>query len=317
MRLICIINRRYKTLSTWGIVVEIIGRFEVFMKYNSLLLSLLLVTFSTYSQAQNANLIGGKPSESFETTIFALLGPARCTATKIKDKTYITAAHCLTSRVADDKVPETIKRTLSEGELVLLSKKSEVRMFGDFNVSYIDKIHVHPSYDYYGFLYATEQLDDFTSISQAFDIAIFTVKESLGIEGVAELSDKPIGVDAELTITGYGCEDNFVDQTVPKGFIGRKKTGDLLSGTVQSDMSLAFLDDQVKLNLDKNYLYASVTDSDERVSLCPGDSGGPVFNDGKLVGISSFAYADDEGNAFNNFFSRVDLVIDWINEVTE
>lgn len=287
------------------------------MKYSSLLLSLFLVVFSSESHAQNTNLIGGKPTESFETTIFALLGPAKCTATKIKNKTYLTAAHCLTSRVVNDKVPETIKRSLSEGEIVLLSKKSEVRMFSDFIVSYVDKIHVHPTYDYYGYLYATEQLDDFTSISQAFDIAIFTVKESLDIEGVAELSDKPVGVEAQLTIAGYGCEDNFVNQTVPKGFIGRKKSGKLTSGTVQDDESLVFLDDQVKLNLDKNYLYASIVDSDEKVSLCPGDSGGPVFSDGKLVGISSFAYADDEGNAFNNFFSRIDLVIDWIKEVTE
>ena len=37
-------------------------------------------------------------------------------------------------------------------------------MFSDFIVSYIDKIHVHPTYDYYGYLYATEQLDDFTSL---------------------------------------------------------------------------------------------------------------------------------------------------------
>jgi V8-like Glu-specific endopeptidase len=285
------------------------------MKKQAILLSLLMIP--TLASANAANLIGGLQTSAYSSTIFALLGAAKCTATKIAEKTYITAAHCVTTRAVSDKRPESIKRLLNGGDLILLSKENVVKGYSDFTVSYVGEVFVNPDYDYYTYLHVKGDISDFKATSLAYDVAIFTVVSPLGVEETASISAEPIKSGSKIDVVGYGCEDNFKDRSVPSGLVGRKKAGSMITGTVLNDESLAFLDDQIKFDLDENYIYAQVMNVEDKVSICPGDSGGPVFSGGKLVGISSFAYADDNGDAFNNMFSRVSNIFEWIESITK
>jgi hypothetical protein len=114
------------------------------------IVQLLTLAFTAQLLASDhQELVGGNPTTLFKSTVYALLGPSKCTATKIAPQTYLTAAHCLTSGKKVSKVPKQLHRYLVAGELILLSARPEVRGFSDFRSSTIKSIHIHPSYDYY------------------------------------------------------------------------------------------------------------------------------------------------------------------------
>jgi secreted trypsin-like serine protease len=281
----------------------------------------LLTVFSSLSSAQENseinNLIGGSVTELYPSTVFALLGPAKCTSTKIAPRTYITAAHCLTSRTPG-KTEGKIKRYLSKGDPIFISVKPLVKEFKDLIYANIQDIYIHPSYDFYSYEYAVGNMDDFKSAALSLDVAVFTIAKELESVPVAELSFDHVRINQSFSMIGYGCEDSFKGQSSKTGYIGRKKVGHKFAGTVFGDPSLTFLDEFIRQKLDDNYIYSDgIMEPEPKASICSGDSGGPIYINNKVSGVISFAYATDEGEAYNNFFTRIEETEIWIQSILE
>jgi secreted trypsin-like serine protease len=149
-------------------------------------------------------------------------------------------------------------------------------------------------------------------------MAVFTINEHYEDIPVAQISIEKIRVGDNFAVVGYGCEDNFVDASVPDGLIARRKVGSKFAGVPYGDPSLKSVTGFVKQNLFKRYIYTKgVIYTDSRTSICFGDSGGPIFFNRKLVGVASFAYANDSGHAFNNFFTRLSYETNWLKAFIE
>jgi len=283
------------------------------MKYLVFLLAIShLLIPSAFASKQS--LIGGVPTDNYSGIVFALLGPAKCTATKIGARTYLTAAHCLTSRTPDEN--GTIKRYLNTGDPIFMSAEPEVRNYGDLFFATIDKIYIHPSYDFFQTKYANGELDDFTAVSRSLDLAIFKIESSIPGILARQISYEKVKINQYFFMLGYGCEDRFKSDQKQTEFLGRKKVGFKYAGTVEGDASLIFLDQEIRSDLDRNYIYSEgIMTYDPRSSICSGDPGGPVLVNDEVAGVISFAYADDEGQAYNNFFTRLHTTKTWIANV--
>lgn len=272
----------------------------------------VFVFITTNVNAKTHNLIGGSVTDKFPSSIFTLLGPAKCTSTKIAPKTYITAAHCLTLKKLN-KNSTGLKRTLLKGDMIFLSKASVVSGFKDFSQNYIDEIFVHPSYDHFQSLYAKKEMEDWKAASLSLDTAIFSLQNEEKDVKIASLDYSYIGQNERVSVLGYGCEVRFGEKA--KKPIARKKIGVKTSSSVFDDRYIDFLSSEVLTNLEDNFIYSEgLYTKTEKVSICAGDSGGPLLREGKVVGTVSFAYADDFGKPYNNFFTRLSKAKDWVIE---
>lgn len=112
----------------------------------------------------------------------------------------------------------------------------------------------------------------------------------------------PLNKGASVVLVGYGCDD------VSSGTgLGVKR----MLSTKKVEVK-----EKAVLPLSDEYFFTS-SGRRKTDSICPGDSGGPVFADNKLVGIHSGALSPPEKPIIYSMHTRLDRgapVNDWIIE---
>ena len=230
----------------------------------------------------------------YEAVVLVVAGTSRrCTATKIAERHFLTAAHCVanTSRGALD-------RTFAPGSTIRVSNRLAPAGPGDFLRLQVTRVHLPPEFKQalqglfayqeklirqYRDKYSGAELErrvrhvesqnHFTS--RVADLAVVEVRERTPKIPSARLDFAPLVADEAVRLVGYGCE------SFDKGARGdktssrsRRKWGETLV---------------IRVDTVNFYTFAHRM-RPGAPSLCPGDSGGPVMRAGKVVGVHGTVY---------------------------
>ena len=147
-------------------------------------------------------------------------------------------------------------------------------------------VTIHPRYD-------TDRFED------GYDIAVIELRDPVvGIDPVAMLRQPPV-VGEMLTLVGFG--EGGVTGQRPPGDFGTKRVGQ----TPLDSLGVRSIDWTV--------------DSSTEANTASGDSGGPVFvmrrGEPVLAGVVSGGYDDSHDLGGESFNVRVDVFIDWIDNI--
>jgi V8-like Glu-specific endopeptidase len=267
-----------------------------------------------------SKLVGGQldTNEAFKTVVL-LTDQVRtnnyeaggCTATKIGRFTFVTAAHC-------------IKRSIPETSMVTMTmahQRADGRYEGaEFNVG----LALHSS---------TGGTFDKTSqggiapeywVDRA-DIAVVRAYPSysrdpnnaeafLDLIPVSPLDEDAVQPGETLTAVGYGCREGIYkgSTSLPRRQFGTMRT--ITPAAAKGDFWLPANSKGVDFDkLAARYLFTAGKAMDaDAVSLCPGDSGGPVFRKhngvNHLAGVNAYytVRSFSGGVAYSNWHTRVD-----------
>ncbi len=265
---------------------------------------LVLFIFSTTS-FDAVTIIGGKITTDNEGKgIFQItFNPQKysyCTATKVGKNLILTSAHCLfqNSRPSQIWINE---KSSNENE--------------QFDPYAIKKVHLHPDY--------AKNAGDFFS----YDVALIEVQKNTKFEKIMTKEMSFTSVPDRITVEywGYGCRTSLLRPF--EGYPVRKKALNTTLGKNALNRDLGGQDYLIRKAISEIYINNLITPGAEfdekRSSLCFGDSGGPVFYQGKIVGINrSFTSKYIKSNGFPgsdatdlNLHLRLSVVKDWVQKI--
>jgi V8-like Glu-specific endopeptidase len=231
------------------------------------------------------------PNENMadEESLLAANLRVNCTATKIKERLFITAAHC----VGDDYEPKPKDALLNRGPLFLYGVGPKYKISKRMQVK---AIHVHPSWlaimakVRYSKSFKTKEITDIALIETVDDFPIPTMS----------LPDRPVDVDASLQMVGYGCTK--------------------ILGT--SDGLLRYVNKKVAT---VNQRYGGVFETDPETNIasspCFGDSGGPWLAEQEgaqtLYGVTSYGDPPwEDPKTRKHYFTLLNSeAMSWINSL--
>lgn len=256
----------------------------------------------------NDTLVGGRPAVAGEFPS-ALLIVDGCTAAKVGRRHILTAAHCV--------VQKTKEPALFPGKVIGISTQrspsTELTAAAAAATSVvIEDALVHPGWKERG-----------ASVPQAetpiSDVAILLITEesatAIANIPMARIDHAPVKSGDSLVVMGYGCERglNPVDGTAEHG--RRLK----LQKVVALAAEQALVDNvsptpRLGANAPGSYFFTPGVALDPNgASICPGDSGGPVYRDDgtqlTIVGVNSyynFLGGDVNGVSYSNWHTRLD-----------
>lgn len=193
--------------------------------------------------------------QTFPSTVLLIsltaAGEGICTGTFVNDSQVVTAGHCVENLAANN--PNMVVATEFKGQVVPFAKaESFVR---------------NPNYS-------------FAQGVSPYDLAVinFPANTAPAVSPIAEAAPK---AGEAFTIVGYGNNQNFIDNTgVLNGAgAGTKRAGSNRIGQVSGGMiSFAGLTGTMDIE---------GMEPGQYVSSGSGDSGGPMFVNGNLVGVTS------------------------------
>ncbi len=295
----------------------------------SILVSWLLSIGQPYHLSQ---LVGGKPASDDISGIFIWtdsvnkLDDHYCTAAKVREDTFLTAAHCLLRQKAMDREgyigPWRSLYTMNTGKPIKYSTKKQVYPTDANETLMIKSVQIHPSLR--KCMRTTPNATQCSSRVPVPDVAIVQVEPNGSFKALDTLSisTEQVHPQQKVILTGYGIYDGekttppqlrFHESTVsdPKHYCHLlRKTNAVKDGYPNKKHFFTILG---HLNGDR---YAN---------LGGGDSGGPVL-DAKtkaIVGINSDAYCPlgyrDCYKTSLSFFTRINhgapyFVGEWLEE---
>jgi hypothetical protein len=285
--------------------------------------------------ASEVKLIGGEEvgREQFPATFLLRTG---CTGTKIAKDLIITAAHCVMSREFMDIKPQYLPQ--GETPLSLVRERVVYRDldFDDIPFEVKDTLVYEP-------YFAACQERCLNPDSLAFqkpnpqDVALIRIvlpNPEFAEIPLAEIGSQRdfTGSGQKVTIMGYGCTEGVNEPLASKSRLKVKELRLLVASEISaSDL----IPEEIRATFLKHYYQTpgqNWTERDVRLgeraaSLCPGDSGGPVYaamDDGfSVIGINSFMVSpedDERGISAVNAHAKVDResapeVFRWIQRV--
>jgi hypothetical protein len=246
---------------------------------------------ASHGQKQQ-HLIGGElaPADHFRSTV----GIAnRCTAAKVGARLFLTAAHCVDAprgRLPPGTVvrEDGLAEDFAPGATIpihygLSPTDGQVGQFS------IVATTIHPSW-----LASTAETPPKDVNGAAADIAVFEIEEETPFIPEAQVSLDRLAVGAEVVKLGWGCETRANDPDhvgllpyktsaawiVPVDHVDHEQD----RGTFFSDLQLESIDDAYSIT-------AGHAQDADLASLCPGDSGGPLYlpdsDERIVVGVNS------------------------------
>lgn len=268
------------------------------------------------TNTDDGELIGG---EEVSETAFrsTLLIRGNCTVSRVGPRHILTAAHCIF-----DEATHALRADFMPGAVLDITSANAADSYGPkaesgFRAVTIAKMHV-PA------VYFEERISGVRVLGEqvAPDVAVI----ELSPEAEKVLADVPIAkVDLaavepgdKVVIMGYGCEAGLngpkdyskqrlkLKRTVALGLDSQSHEGSWVGKDLAGERAK---------RLEKGYLFTpGQRGKTEEASLCPGDSGGPVYRDdgaeNRIVGVNAYySFRPDDGYdvSMTNWHTRLDL----------
>lgn len=241
----------------------------------------------------DSDLVGGSEASAtdFPST---LLVRGNCTVARVGPRHILTAAHCVF-----DENGQAIRGEFGPGSKIFVTDKRAADSYGDpaasgFREVTLKKVHV-PGIYYEEREYSVRVL----SAEAAPDVAIMEVTEdseaALANIPIASVDLAPVAAGSSVAIMGYGCEagvDGPKDYSKQRLKFQRTTT----LGIDSQDHEGGWVKDrgdEYRRRLEKQYIFTpGQGGKTEEASLCPGDSGGPVYRLGKgeptIIGVNAY-----------------------------
>lgn len=260
------------------------------------------------STDDSIGLVGGNQASSsqFPATVHVLGG---CTAARVGPRHLLIAAHCV-----QDHTTNQLRWDYQPGSVIEYTNAAKTDPATAYQRGTIAKTSVHPARTQHWTNWAVNVLGE----EVPPDVAIITLtRDVIGVQE-ASVDMRPVRLGETLTIMGYGCEAGVYghkDYTANK--LKFKTTYALpASATLHEGSYLWGAEDPRFERPDASYVITpgggrSVAEA----SLCPGDSGGPVYrNEGiekTIVGVNAYysfksAADDPAGVSVTNWHTRLD-----------
>lgn len=254
---------------------------------------------------QEADLVGGRLAGDDEfSAVIRVHGS--CTATKVGPRHYLTAAHCVIDFDTGD-----ILAKYAVGEPFWVTNVNDS---DNWRASSVAGIFVHPDY-----VKACKQLvasgkncyGTILEDSHAPDVAIMVGEQAHADLPSATIDLDPVDVEDDVVIMGYGCEQGLGTSSFQRLKVHATEVSPAEAADHAGSWVRSFGASWEKFKA--TYFITAGKHSDSReASLCPGDSGGPVFRDGgtepRVVGVNayySFTPAD-QAVSETNWHARLD-----------
>lgn len=266
----------------------------------------------------SVQLFGGAPAEKgqFPWLVSLQFAGGMCTAAKIGPRAFLTAAHCLADADTGD-----IRLGFFDGAF----PKMRLGIDAHVDVPAFDAstpftpvaVHLHPSYGAGIVQFLRKDPDSFFRGQGASDVAVVIVKEDSPKIPIARIADTVPLAGSKVIVAGFGCESGLADfvkadaeKKAPSGRLKFQKT-ELLPATDAVHEGSPVVD--AASFASRTLLTAGGAMNPTEASLCPGDSGGPVFlaETGTIVGVNAnytfFPLTKDPTRTpYTNVYSRVD-----------
>ncbi|WP_437336134.1 trypsin-like serine protease [Sorangium sp. So ce394] len=229
-------------------------------------------------------LIGGRPAleSEYPSTV---LGPG-CTAAKVGPRHFLTAAHCV-----DDEYNAAVSPSYGPGGSYWVSATNTPPIWPYVELT-IEQTYIHPQWlaDCAAALAggATDCAVNVLNPGHTPDLALVVVNELSPTIPAAVVDGAPVAVGDPVVATGYGCED-------PSGSGGGLFKLQELTASASSILNHpgSYVSGQDIIDVAAAYVltpgYASST---SYASLCPGDSGGPLYRQSStslvVVGVNAY-----------------------------
>ncbi len=207
-----------------------------------------------------------------------------CTMTKVGDRTFLLAAHCMFPGGVQDGTA-MVRAELDVGATIGVLGGVEQR--GPVTSTTVVAHRIHPSW----FQAITTTNEGGKFIATDGDAALLIVADATPDIAIAKVDTRPVARCAPVTMQGYGCTS----------FGGGATTG-----------PLRFLEARIEATIGSmNYISSGFTNSSMDGSICPGDSGGALYDPNlRIVGINSrFASGQLLGAQIEpnqSYFTRLD-----------
>ena len=260
-------------------------------------LSLLCASvFLSHLACKNRNfgevkLIGGSRAgaENYPAlTRIKINGKTHCTAGKVGENLFITAAHCVTQAGFRQGVyfGQMISDAFAPGAVLTLQD-----IKGISTQATVVATHPHPA-----FHWTFRNIDNWGA-----DVALFSVKEKTPQLAIAQIEFSKMPNGQQITIGGFGCQEGSLTDEgsehevridEQQRIIDRSAL--LKQGSKElQDTTYGRLSNEARLWADEAFLAtgSALIAKTGSSALCPGDSGGPAFvktsSGAKIIGINS------------------------------
>jgi hypothetical protein len=260
-------------------------------------------------ETDDHDLIGGDDSHDAEipaTIGISAAGHHACTAARVGTRQIITAAHCvlnLSTMAPYYDATHPVDVRVPDGKITTYPVK---------------EAHVHPAW--------TEKcaktlcsVSAVTAKLDAPDVAVLELVDAIADLAIAPVDKSPLAPGDKVTVTGFGCTTgvHVTDDNVAVAL--RSAQQSVVSPTLAIHSgSFVTADDQPVY--DGNYALTAGS-----AGLCPGDSGGPLYRNGAVVGVNAnyTLLPDDQdqvGIPVTNWHTRLSVesrngVGDWLATV--
>lgn len=285
-----------------------------------LVVALTFLSCGKKSDTSSTKLVGGSKANPGEFHVVAGLissyGNINCTAARVGKQHILLAAHCLTTQIDDF---ESLKNSpfVPGFQFQFYSRAQKKVVPITLEARYVDDSWL-----------TTPKRDLAKFEAQARDLAVLKIKETLSEQQwpIGTVSYEPILKGTELIVSGYGCEDGIHGKREPwlrlktqPSFALEKSAmfhhGSIfLNSTHWGNIAYESKFFTPGVNFHKAFPNSSYQQH-YNASLCPGDSGGPVFlDDGTqktIVGVNAYytflnKQDDSKGISVTNIHTRLD-----------
>lgn len=282
------------------------GKDDTMLRIRTALAALAVVLLAAVTSAGPAAAItGGEPDGDDHPNVGLILfydstGRYRCTATLISPTVLLTAAHCTDGVVGsvlvdfDSVITETGPNPYAPAaDPAAGYTDAEIAAMGELSGT----AHTHPDYS------------DFTDMGNWNDVGVVVLDEPVDVspapvapqDYLDQFTSNVLNKTA-FDVVGYGTE-------VRQAETGPQKPTPLSYPLIRRQTSV------IGQKLTPQILQANGNENDNRAGggTCFGDSGGPIFHDGLIVGVTSYGYTSN--CRYIDGYQRVDIagVQTWVN----
>lgn len=240
---------------------------------------------------------GGEPDGNDHPNVGLLLfydgtGRSRCTATLISPTVLITAAHC-TSDVVGSVLVDFDSVIAETGPNPYPAAADPTKGYTPEEIATMGELS--------GTAYTHPQYSDFTDVKNWNDVGVVVLDHAVDIAPAALAPQDYLNRftanvlnKTAFDVVGYGTE-------VRQAESGPQKPTPMTYPVIRRQTSV------IGQKLTPQILQGNGNEKDNRAGggTCTGDSGGPVFHDGLIVGVTSYGYTDN--CRYISGYQRVDI----------